>query len=244
MPSEDPWFARLYEAYPRCELKHSARKAFGATKQLHPRLDFDRLLLAVEVYVARTEPKYYKELGNWLREDVWLDYYETENIRAVVERLRAIGNEAQLLVDTWVKEALRHWIKPIDREGKVAIARLALRDRFFNGNWCRAFEAAQYVFRKRFAPDDYRSNIKVSVEWFCREGVAAKILEGHYGRTTKFVPRQRKVSNGISNRLVDSAPPPEVVDPETFQKGIDEFMQKCVGEVPPNPFEEPPAGPP
>ena len=229
-----PFFDKLWEAYPKKVNKHSAQKAFMAFLAMENSIDLERLLLAVRVYSMTNDPDYYHDLGNWLRGDHWKDIYSTGNIGKIVERHQKNQEEADRFIKHWNANKQKWWQEIVIHASRRKIVIKAMEDPFFFDNWEKAFDIAKNVFKRRAPERDWKSNITPNIEWFCRSGTIAKLIEGGFGsykkRNIKFKDRVLKDGKTHVQVIVnEDSKEPEPLDHE-IKKMIEDLKQRISGD--------------
>jgi len=232
--SEHPFFNSLWEAWPKKANKHSANKAFMSFLALENDINLERLITVAKIYAATSNPNYYHDLGNWLRGDHWKDLYSMDNPEKVLERHTKNSDETDKFIKTWNDNKKQWWLPISDHASRRNIAFEAMRDPYFFDNWEEAFKICLFVFKRRFPERDYRSKITPNIEWFCRSGNVAKLIEGGYGTYKKRnIQFKDKVLNDkkthVQIRVDEDSKEPEPLDSEIKQQLAD-LKRRLAGE--------------
>jgi hypothetical protein len=225
-----PSFLTLYNAYPKKVNKWSANKAFSLLLQTE-RIEIDRLIKCAKIYALITEPRYYHDLGNWLRDDHWKNLYYEDDLDSILRNHQTNIELAEQIIDHWNANRIKWWLQVLDRKTKRAMLIDALQDEFFKENWKEAFDALLIVFKRRAHESNYYSKLTPNLEWFCKDGVTGRILEGHYGKWKKhnIVPRDKVLNDGVTHVLDETRN--SDLEEMDVRKELDRLLNK-----PKNPF--------
>lgn len=211
-------FQRLWAIWPKKVSPESSRKALEVLIKTED-VDYDRLLLCAEAYLLKQDSRYIHDLGNWIRGNVWKDYYLAEP-ESIIAAETALLNEARRLLASWRESKRKWWLDIADEEGIIEDIKCKLQERFFRENWEQALRFAVKLFSRR-RQDKWRSLIP-SLRWFISGDTVARLVEGEYG-----VIRER--SRKPQGNFVPNEYTPEPLSERALQdigKQVEDFMKR------------------
>lgn len=231
-----PNFLGLWSAYPKkvnkWSDKWSASKAFSLLVTTESKLDISRLIKCAKIYAQITNPLYYHDLGNWLRDDHWRNIYYSDDLDSILREHEKDLLTIDEIIEYWNANRKRWWLEILDISTKKMIIFDALKDSFFKEKWKDAFDAMLMVFKHRFPEFHRNSNITPNIEWFCKQGIVGRILEGYYGKYRKhnIMRKDQVLRDGVTHVLVEQ----ESELPE--QMNVRAELDRLLGRKPKNPF--------
>jgi hypothetical protein len=180
----DSTFDEIFEAWPNQSGEAQSKKAF--TVALNNGADINDLKKGCEIYVLDnigTDPEFIKNLGNFIREDVWKDCLELGN--KMLERKAS----ALKVINAWNDACKSHWIKSSSVDASLPMVMKAMADKPFRDNWVSALQKASLIFKYELNSSDMRSKTTLSIRWFCSiapcKHTVMKIIDGEYGKAVK-----------------------------------------------------------
>lgn len=191
-PVIDKSFNEIFESWPNQTGEAQSKKAFIVA--LNSGATIAEIKSGAEAYLIdniATSAEFIKNLGNFIREDMWKDYAGLEGKLA---EKKACAFD---LIKAWNKACKPHWIHVSDNDSALPVAITALADKPFRNNWKEALVKAGLIFKYPLSDSDMKAKTVLSFRWFCNTAPAKhtvmKVVDGEYGtgireRTTTAKP--------------------------------------------------------
>jgi len=210
-------FNKIWEIWPKQEKESSAQKGFNLVCDGN-NINSERLITAAKIYVSELKDvKYCHELGNWFRNDHYLDIYSHfDEINDYEAKLDRLDNLAKKLVTAWNDSCKSHWLPVKAFDERAQTAKDALQNKFFKENWEESLKVLSKVFKEKFPIGDWRRSTTPSFPWFCKTSyefhTVARILEGEFGSahikqkekpTPSFIPQSPDETELTINEILD-----------------------------------------
>lgn len=185
-------FDQLKKEYPSQEKLASGFKAFTVLlkQSSNPEKEATRIIEAAKVYAyLEVDSEFHYHLGNFIRENHWLDILELHSdYKELLKRIEEDQEAANEVVQTWKTRRRNHWMTIYDESFSKTFVIKALSDDFFRENWKDAFEIIHGNLCRPF-PDGHKfDRLTVSIKWFCRvdrnKHTVHEIMEEKYGGKT------------------------------------------------------------
>lgn len=178
-------FNRLWDEWPNQTGEATSLKAFRVF--LNQGGDLSKLEKGIKCYLIdnhNLDPNYIKNLGNFIREDSYLDYSEKE------DKLLKREQDAQEVLKAWNDRCRKHWHQALG-EARLSLALKALSDKSFAKNWKKALDIIHGIFKYPLRENDPLSKTKLTFRWFCsidaEKHTVLRAIEGEFGYPEKEV---------------------------------------------------------
>ena len=188
-------FQEIWEFWPNQDDKAGSMTGlkYIATSQ---KLIKDKLVLAAMAYVSEVDVEYCHRLGNWMRDNHYLNQYSLDDadLKSIIKEATERTKQAETLIDNWNKchDACDKFLPCLAIGDRLILVKKAMKNQFFRDNWCDALKKFYKLMSASFPDDDSRNYIKPTIQWFCTTSAdkfsVARILEGEYGEP----PRRKK----------------------------------------------------
>ena len=183
----------------------------------------DRLVKCARAYILKQDQRYIHELGNWIRHNVWKDYYSSD-LDAIIERESALASTTRDILNKWNTVRRKWWLEIKDELGAFESVKTKLQERFFEEHWEQALDDLAVLFRRK--QDGRWRSIVPSLRWFLQGDNCARIVEGEFGVISK---RDRKPKKKFSMAQPDGWEEPSEEFLTDMKTQIEAFRKKLLG---------------
>lgn len=217
-------YQKLWSMWPKKTSPESSRKAIEILIKTED-VDHDRLILSAEAYLAKQDARFIHELGNWIRNNVWKDYYFSD-LAAIITREGHLNETATRILEKWNEVRRNWWLSVSDEIGMRESIKAKLQERFFADHWEQALTDAGTLFRRK-QEGRWRSIIP-SLRWFVSGDTVARLVEGEFGIVKK--PRAKpKLNYNLTHP--DGYEEPSIEDVKDIQSQIAIWKRKMIDDT-------------
>jgi hypothetical protein len=222
-PNAGVLFKALWQIWPKKTSPESSRKAIEVMLKIEDDIDHDRLVKCARAYILKQDQRYTHELGNWIRNNVWKDYYSSD-LDSIIEKESALANTARSVLEKWNQVRKKWWLEVADELGAFESVKTKLQERFFEENWEKALDDLSVLFRRK-QDGRWRSTVP-SLRWFLQGDNCARIIEGEFGVVEKLNRPKPKKIYSLSNP--EGYEPPDENFIADIRSQIAEFKKKLL----------------